>query len=210
MLALVSTKVFFRNFDSYSVIMKVLSLVLLLWLTVLTVSAQDSLSAPPKSGQWRLSAGGFGGVCNGNAFYGSYLAPGYSLNLSDKFSVQAGILFTTFSVPSLYNVEGGSQRPGMMNATFVYTQGTYKLNDKFFITGGAYTSLDKTALNTPSGPQMNSQVRGGKVGIGYNIKEGSTVYFEMNINQGNSPFNMYRNPYSSPFSSPFSTPFPGH
>ncbi|MBI5540890.1 MAG: hypothetical protein HY951_12575 [Bacteroidia bacterium] len=147
------------------------------------------------SGRWGVNAGAFGGSFNGQGYYGSFLAPNYNVNLTSKLSVQAGVIFSSFSMPSSFNTEGGS-RMNNVNGTFFYTQGSYKISNKVFLTGGAYTSLAKPDVPNNINPAYYNDAKGGKIGIGYNINEKTSLYFEMQYNKGNSPFNSYSSPFS--------------
>ena len=148
------------------------------------------------NGHWGMNAGAFAGSINHNGYYGSFLAPNYNVDLTQKLSVQAGYTFSTFNTSGFSNSEGISALPKTMYNSFLYVQGTYKLSEKVFVTGGAYTSLLKPTSNTLN-PAFNDIAKGGKIGIGYNINETSSVYFEMQLNKGNSPFNTYSSPFSN-------------
>ncbi len=158
----------------------------------------------PKS-QWGVNVGAFGGSYNGQGYYGSFLSPNYKLNLSSKFSVQAGVIFSSFSMPSRYNSEGGSIINNSYNTSIFYTQGVYKVNKKIFITGGAYTSLNNKpgTSNNLNPAYYNDDIKGGKIGIGYNINDHSSLYLEMQINKGYSPFNSCSSSFSNGFGNSF-------
>ena len=146
-------------------------------------------------GHWGVNAGGFAGSFNHNSYYGSFLSPNYTLDLTSKFSVQAGYIYSTFNTSGISNSEGTQILPRSFNNSFVYAQGIYKVSDKVFLTGGAYTSLIKPAPNTLN-PAFQEMSKGGKFGIGYNISETSSIYFEMQFNKGNSPFHTNSSPFS--------------
>ena len=155
------------------------------------------------NGHWGVNAGGFAGSVNHNSYYGSFLSPNYTVDLTSKFSIQAGYIYSTFNTSGFSNSEGTQILPKSFNNSFVYAQGIYKLNEKVFLTGGAYTSLLKPTPNTLN-PAFNEISKGGKIGIGYNINEKSSIYFEMQFNKGNSPFNTNSSPFSNhSFGSPF-------
>jgi hypothetical protein len=149
------------------------------------------------NGHWGMNAGAFAGSFNHTGYYGSFLAPNYNFDLSRKFSVQAGFIFSTLNTSGFSNSEGTSAMPKTLYNSFFYTQGTYKLSEKVFLTGGAYTSLLKPLPSNTLNPAFNDFAKGGKIGIGYNINEKSSVYFEMQFNKGNSPFNSYSSPFSN-------------
>ncbi len=146
------------------------------------------------SGKWGVNAGAVGGVCNGNGFYGSYIAPNYNVDLTKKLSIQAGFIFSSFNFSNKLS-ENNSILNNSVNGTFFYTQGSYKISNRIFLTGGAYTSINKPTNNINSA--FSNEAKGGKLGIGYNFNEHTSLYFEMQFNKGgNSPFNTYSNPYS--------------
>lgn len=150
------------------------------------------------NGHWGMNAGAFAGSLNRNAYYGSFLAPHYNLDLSKKFSIQAGYIFSALNTSGFINSEGSTNNiPKTLYNSFFYAQGTYKLSEKVFLTGGAYTSMLKPVPSNKLNPAFNDFAKGGKIGIGYNINETSSVYFEMQFNKGNSPFNSYSSPFGN-------------
>lgn len=162
------------------------------------------LKQPIKTnGHWGINAGGFAGSMNGNSYYGSFLSPNYTYDLTKKFSVQGGIMFSNVNTPGFTTNEGYQILPKSFNTSIIYAQGIYKVNEKVFLTGGAYTSLQPSSHNSLNKAYTND-IKGGKLGIGYNISESSSIYLEMQFNRGRSPFNTFGNPYSNQFNtSPF-------
>lgn len=155
------------------------------------------------NGHFGINAGAFAGSNNHNNYYGSFLAPNYNIDLTKKFSIQAGFIFSTFNTSSFSNSEGISTLPKTLYNSFFYTKGIYNVSKKVFLTGGAYTSLLKPEPNTLN-PAFNNFAKGGKIGIGYNFNETSSIYFEMQFNKGNSPISTYSSPFSNyNYSSPF-------
>lgn len=154
----------------------------------------SNLKQNNNSGKWGVNAGAFGGSYNGNGYYGSFISPNYNVDLTKKLSLQAGFIFSSFNISNKLS-ENNSNRFNTLNGTFLYAQGSYKINDRVFLTGGAYTSLNNSALKNIN-PAFYNDSKGGKLGIGYNFNEHSSMYFEIQLNKGNSPFNSYSNPYS--------------
>lgn len=184
--------------------MKILTLTIsLLFVFIITKGQTDStneyfnpsnLKQNSLSGKWGVNAGAFGGSYNGNGYFGSFIAPNYNADLTKKLSIQAGFIFSSFNFSNKFS-ENNSNHLNSINGTFFYTQGSYKISDKVFLTGGAYTSLNNPNISKIN-PAFNNDSKGGKLGIGYNINEHSSMYFEIQLNKGNSPFNTYSNPYS--------------
>lgn len=191
---------------------KLITTIPLFFLFLLAVSQTDTteyfdpsvLKQPLKTnGHWGINAGGFAGSVNGNSYYGSFLSPNYTYDLSKKFSIQGGIMFNSFNTPGFTTSEGYHILPQSFNSSIIYAQGIYRVNEKVFLTGGAYTSLQPSSHNTLNKAYTND-IKGGKLGIGYNLSEHSSIYFEMQLNKGHSPFNTFGNPYSNQFNySPF-------
>ena len=154
-------------------------------------------------GNWGINAGAFGVSYNGKGYFGSFLAPNYNVDLTKKFSVRAGIIFSTFQSPAILNAEDNLLYNNSFGGTFFYTQGTYKINNKIFLTGGVYTSLMRPNVANNINPAFYNNVKGGKAGIGYNINEHSGLYFEMQFNKGMSPFNSYSSPFSNNYENLF-------
>ena len=184
--------------------MKIISITIsLLFVFVITKGQTDStneyfnpsnLKQNNVSGKWGVNAGAFGGSFNGNGYFGSFIAPNYNVDLTKKLSIQAGIIFSSFNFSNKFS-ENNSNRFNSLNGTFFYTQGSYKISNKVFLTGGAYTSLNNAPKNNIN-PAFYNEVKGGKLGIGYIFNEHSSMYFEIQLNKGNSPFNTYSSPYS--------------
>ena len=174
----------------------------------LTMGQNDSLDyfdstilkTPLKTkGHWGLAAGGFAGSINGNSYFGSFLSPNYTHDLTNKFSLQAGLVFNSFNTSGFTNAEGNQKLPQTFNNSVFYTKGIYRVNQRVFLTGGAYTSLP--SQSNKLNPAFNNELKGGMLGIGYNFNDRSSIYFEMQLNKGHSPFNTFGSPFSNHFSS---------
>jgi len=136
--------------------MKIISITIsLLFVFVITKGQTDStneyfnpsnLKQNNVSGKWGVNAGAFGGSFNGNGYFGSFIAPNYNVDLTKKLSIQAGIIFSSFNFSNKFS-ENNSNRFNSLNGTFFYTQGSYKISNKVFLTGGAYTSLNNAPKN---------------------------------------------------------------
>jgi len=154
--------------------------------------------AKKENGHWGINAGGFAGSMSGNNYYGSFLSPNYTYDLSQKFSVQAGFLYSSFTAPGFTTSEGYKVSPMSFNNSFVYAQGIYKVTEKVFLTGGAYTSLQNNNASNSLNPAFTNDMKGGKLGIGYNFNEHSSIYLELQLNKGGySPFNNCGSPFSN-------------
>ncbi len=158
--------------------------------------------AKTNNGHWGINAGGFAGSMSGNNYYGTFLSPHYTYDLTQKFSVQAGFQYSSFTTPGFTTSEGNRTSPLTFNNSFVYAQGIYKVNEKVFLTGGAYTSLH-APVNNSINPAFSNDMKGGKLGIGYNFNENSSIYLEMQINKGNSPFNTGNSSFANHNFSPY-------
>lgn len=176
--------------------------IILAFISVSSVFSQDTTSvddyytpglvkpADSTSSGFVMSAGAFSTVSNGNSYFGTFLRPGYRLSMTNRLSLTTGFQFTSFSLPSSLYAEG-TTNPRTLTQTLFYMQGEYQLNKNVFVTGGFYTSLP----NNGSLSNTNS-VKGGSLGLGVNLNNSSSLYFEVQINKGNHPF---YNGYNSPF-----------
>lgn len=147
--------------------------------------------------QWKINAGtGAYFFNNASGFY-TFLSPAYTTPLSDKFSIETGLIFTQGYFP--YHVSDLASGSGLAQYnTTVYSKLLYRFDSGVFLTGSAYTSINPQ-FNNLSGKVIPNAFKGGSFGFGYNFKNNSSVYFEMRVNKGNNPFH----PYGSPFGRTF-------
>jgi len=138
----------------------------------------------------RINASTFGGFYNNLGYFGSSIAPTINYNLTNKFSIQTGVIFN--SVNFSKNISGSDVNYyNNTNGLYYFVNGKYNINNKIFITGGLYSKLDcKNNLNKA----YSNDIKGGKFGVGYNINDNSSLYFEIQLNKGNYPFNNFNTP----------------
>lgn len=142
---------------------------------------------------------------NGKNAFSTFLAPQISKPLSKRFAITAGfaIVNTTFS--SGNSVMNDSPKKSFSNnytSTIIYGGGKYLLNERFTLTGLAYTEVgifdNKKYLNK----NKNTNIKGASIGLDYKLSENSSIGIHMNYSNGNSLYNM-NNPYGMQMDNPF-------
>lgn len=147
---------------------------------------------------------GFGG----SSFLTHNIAPSLNWNASERFSVQAGTIFSSTSFSGqmqnnmLYGMEtetGQALFQDNLYRNLSYAVGYYKVNENLTFMGGAYVE----SSNFDQQLQMNSQAfnlnaKGMVMGFDYKINDNMRFGAEINFRSGHSPYSYQYNPYSSP------------
>jgi hypothetical protein len=137
-----------------------------------------------------INTGAFTTFSGKNNCFGYYFSPHVSIPVSNRFSLQTGFVYGNYTLPGIYSHEGSISQPINSSYSLFYASGIYKLNSKVFLTGGAYTSLNNASAQKIN-PAFSNYFKGGKFGIGYNINDKSTLYFELQIHESNQLFNNF-------------------
>ncbi|MFN3554997.1 MAG: hypothetical protein ACK4VN_03430 [Bacteroidales bacterium] len=147
---------------------------------------------------------GFGGY----SVFSQSLSPHMNWQANRNFSLTVGSHFTTANMGGNFPAMGASAglMPDRLFSTTLYAFGSYQLNPRLTLTGGAWT--EQNNFNAMFQPQMNPQAfdmnaRGMMMGMDYRITDNLRFGAEINISRGYNPFLPYG--YGSqPFhSSPF-------
>ena len=211
-------------------IIKYFSLIILLTV-VLSVKAQDFgsnvINNPVKEETSSQKSQGFKPdvrVSLGTSFstfgpgynaFGTYVAPEISLPVTKKFSVQAGIGYSSL----FYGQPGETVFNGQNNMQYgsIYVSGTYQVNEKLSIRGTGYKTflLNPSHFeNTPGTPDFSNQ--GVAFDVSYKVSEHFHIDASFQYRQQNYPGYYYGYPqpgFGSPTNpSPFNHGFgrPGY
>ncbi len=144
----------------------------------------------------------------GNSLFSQSIAPHMQLDVTKKFQLVVGSVFTTgnFGSNSSLQLNNGVEMPQRLNSSMVYALGAYQLNPRLTITGAAWTERNNmNAFQNQMNPQaFNTNARGMMMGVDYKITENLRFGAEVNISNGQNPFSPYGNYGYNPF---YSTPF---
>ena len=120
-------------------------------------------------------------------FYGPsyFIAPSLSYRVSPRFSLSAGLGFEYSSLYTIYDTpeEGNTLLP--MTRYFLYTRGSYFLNERIMLSGGVYKSVNFVPSLTQYQQSYSSNYQGVDLGIQYQISRNISVGFHMRMNNIN-------------------------
>jgi hypothetical protein len=139
----------------------------------------------------------------GGGFFTS-ISPGVTYTLSPKFSLEAGVLFSSgfSSFNALMHVESGPAQLNRTSVFSVYASGHYMLSNKLVLTGTAFQTM-----NPNRSAQINPyylDYKGGSLGLDYMLKE----HVRISTTIGFSNYGHTNNPWQNEFASPH--PFSGY
>ena len=149
----------------------------------------------------------FGSSTYYGSYFGTYVAPHLSYDISPRFTLSGGI-----SLASYYGIgnngleySGMNMYPGYgMPMTSVYVEGAYKLTDNLMVYGAVHQQID--LLNVPGQTQNNTNYNfnGTSARMGFKYKVSDNVFIQGEVGISNQP---YYNPYFGGYRpDPFSTP----
>jgi hypothetical protein len=140
----------------------------------------------------------------GMNMFGTYVMPEFTIPVSKKFAVRAGIGYSTIFYSSPAN-EGNIFSQNNAQYGHIYVTGIYHVNEKLTISGTAYKTFD---LATRPEDQFNPHAfdfsnQGVNVNIDYKVSD--RVRFNVGVSyQKQSPYNnMYNRGGFNNFGSPF-------
>jgi len=160
--------------------------------------------------KYSLTAGtSIGSGLNGGSAVNTYIAPSILYPVSNKFSIEAGVMYNKgfYNNYSMYNYWGENVGVNNLNGNadqlFFYAKGRYKLTENLTITGAAYkssvisnnTNIEGAKTNPNA---FNPESKGYSLGFIYKMSESASFQLQMNYNKGASP---YYSPMNNP--SPF-------
>lgn len=165
---------------------------------------------------------------SGGSLFSHSLAPAINWDISRRFSLQAGTIFSTTTMngmnpmfPFTPHMAGGEAMNTMgsqrMFSSMFYVFGAYQVSPRLTLTGGTW--MERSHVDLPE-MRMNPQAfdtnpRGMVFGFDYRVTENFSFGAEINVSRGYNPFNpLYNRGYYDPafggVRSPFASPSPFH
>lgn len=129
----------------------------------------------------------------GVSAFGTYIMPEVTMPLSKKFSVRAGIGYSTMFVTSPESTGNIFSQNNLQYGT-VYVSGLYHVNEKLTITGTAFKTFDLSPKQDEINPYaLDFSNEGLMINVDYKVSE--RVRFNVGISyQKQNPYNYYYNP----------------
>lgn len=166
----------------------------------------------------------FGGGLSGGSMFTHSLAPSINWDISKRFSLQAGTIFSSTTMngmnpmfPFTPHMAGGEAMSSLGNqrmfSTMFFAFGAYQVSPRLTLTGGTWmerNDMDMTQMHM--NPQaFDTNPRGMVFGFDYRVTENFSFGAEVNMSRGYNPFNPFQNRgyYDPAFGgprSPFSSP----
>lgn len=137
--------------------------------------------------------------------FGTFVMPEITFPVTKKFSVQAGIGYSTMFYNSP-NQSGNIFSNNMNQYGLIYVSGIYQVNEKLSVAGTAYKTFDLNPKQGEVNPQaLDFSNEGVNVNIDYKVNERLRINAGFSYQKSNSPF--YNQMYPGAFNnglSPFS------
>ncbi len=172
-------------------------------------SEKNDSKTKPKL-KYNLTAGtSIGSGFNGGNAINTYIAPSILYPINNKLSIEAGVMYNKgfYNNYGIYNYYGENTAINKINGNtdqlFFYAKARYKLSEKLTITGAAYKSTvinnntNNNAIKTNPNA-FNLENTGYSLGFIYKMSEHTSLEFQMNYSNNNSPYYSPMNT-SSPF-----------
>ena len=123
-------------------------------------------------------------------FYGPsyFIAPSLSYLVTPRFSLSAGLGIDYASLYPIYDTpdEGNVLLP--MTRYFLYTRGSYFINERILLSGAFYKSVNNIPPLSQNSQSLNFTYQGIDLGIQYQISENFSIGFQMRMNNlSNTP-----------------------
>jgi hypothetical protein len=134
----------------------------------------------------------------------TYIAPVFSTPLSKKFILDGGFAIVNTNINPMFVKGNDLQNTAFSNnftSTFIFAGGKYLLNERFTISGHAYTEVYSLNSNFNQKKVLNNNIKGAVLGVDYKISESSTLGIQLNFSNGNNYF--YNNAFSLPSQNPY-------
>ena len=188
----------------------------LLLLLLIPLQANSQLFAPSGSRSFLSSSStnldlragtsfttGFGG----SSLFTHSIAPSLNWQASERFSVQAGTIFTSTSFSGqsantmFYGLETTGEQAFLQDNLYgnlSFAVGHFRASENLTLMGGAYYESTNFNQQTQMNPQaLNMNARGMLMGFDYKINDNMRIGAEFNFRSGHSPYSYQFNPYSS-------------
>jgi len=154
-------------------------------------------------GQPHLSVGtaftAAGGLGSGVSFYAM---PSYSLSLTPRVSLHAGLIATSYSGFGVNPYQAETGQNLAFKSLAVYGAASYRMSDRLMLHGAGVKNL----VNTPVPPGLYFPSDHLSLGATYKLGDNISVGATIRMDRGNSYFPVSPYPgsrYGSPFSSPY-------
>lgn len=169
---------------------------------------EHSFSRPQFNPSFRLNTGASFGRWGSNSFYSTFLNPQFNQQISNRFSIGAGVVLMHNNFSGNASLEGlmPPLRNGSSNQAIVYGSGSYLVNDRLIISGDAFYSLNE---QNPYLQQFNGQNgKGVSMGFDYSISDKVSIGGGIQYSEGMNMWGM-GNPMMGPgmLGSPFRNSF---
>ncbi len=134
---------------------------------------------------------------NGGSGVNTWLAPKVLIPINNRLSIETGIsynrgFYNNYKSMPFYGDNFSRNINGEISTVSYYIKGNYRVNERLTISGATYAS--KVIRNTPVNPAnpkaFDLENKGFAVGLNYKFSNGSEINFQLNLQQGNSPYNM--------------------
>jgi hypothetical protein len=140
-----------------------------------------------------LEAGTSFSYSPGNYFGPSfYIAPNVTFYINPRFALQAGIGIERSNYRALYETGTGNGEILPMTRAFIYTRGSYMLNDRLTVSGTVYKTINDVPKLSKYSSSVNYSQTGAIVGINYKINNSLSFGFHVqminNSSQSENPY----------------------
>jgi len=127
---------------------------------------------------------------NRSSYFNTFFAPSLSADLTQKFSMSAGLIYNNAFLTGKQPGAEIMQQP--VNSHFssftLFGSGIYRMNEKLTISGTAYKTINP-ALGIRMENDLNSiNYQGVSVGFGYKVNDNFRIGAQISVQQGNGSF----------------------
>lgn len=169
-------------------------------------------SREARTSNWNLSVGTSFSYMQGlGSGMGFYAAPTYTLPLTSRWSLHAGMVASTFT---MMNAPTGleTQGPSGFSSLSLFAAASYQATERLVIHGAGVKQL----ITSPASPMTSYPIDNFSLGATYKLGDNITIGASVQVRHGygygygaGSPYynSSFGSPYSSPFGSPFGSPY---
>ena len=155
---------------------------------------------------------------NGGSGVNTWVAPQVLIPINNRLSIETGLsynrgFYNNYNPMPFYGDNSFGNINGDISTVSYYIKGNYKVNERLTISGATYASkVIRTTPVNPTNPRaFDLENKGFAFGLNYKFSNGSEINFQIDLQQGNSPY--YAMPYNgfgmghSQFGNSFGTGF---
>ena len=155
------------------------------------------------------------GTTFSNGSFGTYLAPSFNHQVSNKLNLNYGIVFQNNSANSMmYDYYTGYSYQSPTNSTSLYLNSEYKISNRLRFTSTVIVQNNRFGGNEYQAEMNNFNANFMQMGFEYKVTENIRIQAEIGLANGMNPYSALTNPYNyNPFNkgiSPFYSPFMGY